>query len=109
MARVHDFVMRCDPLELTGTFEGELVHAVAPDDPQVEIVVTFLTDSAQRVAAAEVYPTIPPPTPPERARRVRLVATPNWASVGSEVSWTVPEGVELENDDRVNQPRPRPE
>jgi hypothetical protein len=36
MARVHNFVMCFDPVELTGTFEGELVHAVAPDDPQLE-------------------------------------------------------------------------
>lgn len=31
MARVHDFVMRFEPFEVTGTFEGELVHAVVPD------------------------------------------------------------------------------
>lgn len=104
MARVHGFVMRFDPMEITGTFEGELVHAVAPDDPQVAIVVSFLTDSGQRVDAAEVDPTVPAPKAPEVARKVRLVATPNWASVGFQVKWTLPEGVELENPERVNQP-----
>ena len=104
MARVHDFVMRFDPMEITGTFEGELVHAVAPDDPQVAVVVSFLTDSGQRVNAAEVDPTVPAPKAPEVARKVRLVATPNWASVGFQVKWTPPAGVELENPERVNQP-----
>ena len=68
MARVRDFVMRFDPMEITGTFEGELVHAVAPDDPQVAVVVSFLTDSGQRVDAAEVDPTVPAPKAPEVAR-----------------------------------------
>lgn len=104
MARVRGFVMRFDPMEITGTFEGELVHAVAPDDPQVAVVVSFLTDSGQRVDAAEVDPTVPAPKAPEVARKVRLVATPNWASVGFQVKWTLPAGVELENPERVNQP-----
>jgi hypothetical protein len=104
MARVHGFVLRFDPVELTGTFEGELVHAVAPDDPQVAVVVSWVTDSGQRVNVDEVDPTIPAPLAPEVARRVRLVATPNWASVGFQATWTVPKTVEPEDGERVNQP-----
>lgn len=104
MARVHGFVLRFDPVELTGTFEGELVHAVAPDDPQVAVVVSWMTDSGQRVDVDEVDPTIPAPVAPETARRVRLVATPNWASVGFQAKWTVPDTVELEQGQRVDQP-----
>ncbi len=104
MARVHGFVLRFDPIELTGTFEGELVHAVAPDDPQVAVVVSWVTDSGQRVNVDEVDPTIPAPVAPETARRVRLVATPNWASVGFQATWKVPDTVQLEDDERVNQP-----
>ncbi|MCG5220461.1 hypothetical protein [Streptosporangium sp. KLBMP 9127] len=104
IARVHDFVMRFDPMEITGTFEGELVHAVAPDAPQVAVVVSFRTDSGQRVDAAEVDPTVPAPIAPEVARKVRLVATPSWASAGFQVKWTLPAAAELENPERVNQP-----
>ena len=108
MTRVHNFVLRFDPVEVTGTFEGELVHAVAPDDPQVAIVVSWETDSGQRVNVDEVDPTIPAPVAPETERRVRLVATPNWASVGFKATWTVPETepetVQVEDPGRINQP-----
>jgi hypothetical protein len=104
MTRVHNFVLRFDPVELTGTFEGELVHAVRPDDPQVAVVVSWVTDSGQRINVDEVDPTIPAPIAPETARRVRLVATPNWASVGFTATWTVPETVQVEDPERINQP-----
>lgn len=104
MMRVHNFVMRFDPFELTGIFEGELVHAVAPDDPQVAVVVSWVTDSGQRVNVDEADPTIPAPVAPKTTRRVRLVATPNWASAGFDsITWTVPTTVGLEDSTHNNQ------
>ncbi|CAN5592498.1 hypothetical protein BH23ACT7_BH23ACT7_00620 [soil metagenome] len=104
MARVRDFVLRFEPFEVTGTFEGELVHAVPPDDPQVAVEVSWVTDSGQRVAVEEVGPMIPAPVAPTTARRVRLVATPNWASIGFQVTWTAPETVQVEDPTKLRSP-----
>ena len=96
--------MRFEPMELTGVFEGELVHAVPPDDPQVAVEISWLTDSGQRLTVDEVDPTIPAPVAPATTRRVRLVAKPNWASIGFEVSWTVPDSVQVEDPNKLTSP-----
>jgi hypothetical protein len=103
-ASLRDFIINFDPVQLTGTFVGELVHAVAPVDPQVLVEIWKQDEDGTRVLVEdEGDATLPAPPANERTHRVRLVARPNWASAGFTATWTVPAGATLENPGRLQQ------
>jgi len=100
-ASLRDFVIGFDPVELTGTFVGELVHAVAPVNPQVLVEIWREDESRTRVLVEdEGDASLPAPPENSRTHRVRLVARPNWASAGFTAKWTVPANVTIEDPNR---------
>ena len=103
-ASLRTFIINFDPVQLTGTFVGELVHAVAPVDPQVMVEIWRQDEDGTRVLAEdEGDASLGPPFEGERTHRVRLVARPNWASAGFTANWLIPAGVQLENLGRLRQ------
>jgi hypothetical protein len=104
MASLNDFIINFDPVELTGTFVGELVHHVVEPNPQVVIRVFAPGPDGRRVevpGTADVV--LEAPSGNATVRRVRLVAVPNWDSAGFRVAWTVPEGVLVEEPTRTHE------
>jgi hypothetical protein len=103
-ANLRDFYMRFDPVEISGTFEGEIGHNVV-NEPQATIHVSFEDGDGRLHELDDTTDpaSVPAPGGGAEVRRVHLRAVLEWDSASAHGAWTLPDGVTAEEPGRLAQ------